>query len=272
MATESCGGWVASPFLSSGCTGSLSKARCSQALPQQAAGHKGPPRCCWAAGALGQRGSPQAVSPFQDGPLQALQHPTPSQTVSNVRPYLDCAQRQRPRGRTSLLHTGPLGSSGQPGSRTIQLGMAGSPPATWPQGGPGESLCAGTHTVAAGGRPRGRRLVVVALRFQTRSCSAHSASQTGDWEAPWPPGHLVCAAQLRCVSPPVSVARHLSLSLCLCHPPLPVQASHRVPGPSPYTTPFVTPPTSPTLCGPRRDNALREQSGGFFWLLPREPR
>ena len=182
VAAESRGGWGPSPFLSSGRTGSRSKARRSQALPQPAAGRKGPPRRCRAAGASGQRESPPAVSPFQAGPLQALRHPSPSRTVSGVRPYLDCVQRPRPRGRSSLLHMGPPGSSGQPGSRTSRLGTAGSPPATWPQGGPGESLQ--VHSLwppPPGGPPDGGLWWSVSAS-RARSRSVHSASQTSDCE------------------------------------------------------------------------------------------
>lgn len=66
--------------------------------------------------------------------------PYPYPNVEEVCSYLDCAQRQRPWGRTSLLRMGPLGSSGQPWSRTSHLGMAGSPPEMWPQGWAGKSL------------------------------------------------------------------------------------------------------------------------------------
>ena len=81
--------------------------------------------------------------------------PHSTQRGRRVYPYLDCAQRQKPWGRTSLLHMQPPESSGQPGSRTSQLGRAGSCPAIWPQGRAGESLQVHTLWPLPGGLPDG---------------------------------------------------------------------------------------------------------------------
>lgn len=153
------------PFPELGCMGRLSGARC----PQVSTGHRAPghnhlptarlwePECrgrahrprlpsrpahggpqgtpfpsCEQWPPVTWRESPQALSPLQAGPG----HPTAPLSQA----YLDCAQRRRTRGRTNLLRTECLGSSGQPGSRANRLGMAGSPSMTWPQGRAGESL------------------------------------------------------------------------------------------------------------------------------------
>lgn len=84
-----------------------------------------PPSQAVNSGPLTWRESPQALSPLQAGPG----HPTAPLSQA----YLDYAQRWRTRGRTNLLHMECLGSSGQPGSRANQLGMAGSPSTMWPQ-------------------------------------------------------------------------------------------------------------------------------------------
>lgn len=87
-----------------------------------------------------------------------------TQMVRRLHPYLDYAQRQRPWGRTSLLRMGPLGSSGRLWSRTSQLGTAGSPPVTWPQGWAGESLQVYTPWLPPGGLFPTWRLKVAPLK------------------------------------------------------------------------------------------------------------
>lgn len=153
---------------------------------------------------LSTEGGPTGMSPSR---------PPHWQPRRRVHPYLDCGLRQRPWGRTSLLHTQPPECSGQPGSRTSRPGRAGSRPAMWPQGWAGESLQGHTLWPPPGRLPDGAPWCpILDGRAMNQLCPLSLTSQGLKAPRPschecWDLGHLTAEVHLS----PFSSARHHSL-------------------------------------------------------------